>query len=108
MLAPTYYDPCSLASLEALACGTPVVTTPENGAADLIGPASAGVIVGGPTAVEAMVGALETIANDLDTFRARARAVRPQLDWERHLDRMEELLTSAAKPSAGSGVVARR
>ena len=29
---PTYYDPCSLVVLEALACGLPVITTEQNGA----------------------------------------------------------------------------
>lgn len=29
---PTYYDPCSLTVLEALACGLPVITTEFNGA----------------------------------------------------------------------------
>jgi UDP-glucose:(heptosyl)LPS alpha-1,3-glucosyltransferase len=34
LLQPTRYDPCSLATLEALACGLPVVTTSRNGAAE--------------------------------------------------------------------------
>ena len=29
---PTYYDPCSLVVMEALACGLPVITTAQNGA----------------------------------------------------------------------------
>jgi UDP-glucose:(heptosyl)LPS alpha-1,3-glucosyltransferase len=32
---PTFYDPCSLVTLEALACGLPVVTSRWNGAVDL-------------------------------------------------------------------------
>ena len=32
---PTYYDPCSLVVLEALACGLPVITTVQNGASEL-------------------------------------------------------------------------
>ncbi len=31
---PTYYDPCSLVVLEALACGLPVITTVQNGASE--------------------------------------------------------------------------
>ncbi len=33
---PTYYDPCSLVVLEALACGLPVITTAQNGASELL------------------------------------------------------------------------
>ena len=33
---PTYYDPCSLTVLEALACGLPVITTRQNGVSELV------------------------------------------------------------------------
>ena len=36
MVLPTLYDPFSNVCLEALACGMPVITTAENGAAELI------------------------------------------------------------------------
>ena len=39
---PTLYDPCSNVVLEALACGTLVVTTAANGASEFITPASTG------------------------------------------------------------------
>lgn len=35
-ILPTIYDPCSNATLEAAACGLPVITTPGNGAAAFI------------------------------------------------------------------------
>ena len=40
---PTYYDPCSLVVLEALACGLPVITTLQNGAGELITDGRAGL-----------------------------------------------------------------
>jgi UDP-glucose:(heptosyl)LPS alpha-1,3-glucosyltransferase len=36
LVHPTFYDPCSLVVLEALACGLPVVTSRHNGAAELL------------------------------------------------------------------------
>jgi UDP-glucose:(heptosyl)LPS alpha-1,3-glucosyltransferase len=33
---PTFYDPCSLVLLEALACGLPAITTRFSGAAELM------------------------------------------------------------------------
>ena len=35
---PTFYDPCSLVVMEALACGLPVITTRYNGAAEVMHP----------------------------------------------------------------------
>lgn len=44
LVQPTWRDPCSLATLEALACGVPVVTTTANGAAEAIVPRAGAVI----------------------------------------------------------------
>lgn len=38
LVHPTFYDPCSLVALEAIACGLPVVTTRFNGASELLDP----------------------------------------------------------------------
>lgn len=48
LIHPTFYDPCSLVVLEALACGLPVVTTRFNGAAELLTPPSNGLVVRDP------------------------------------------------------------
>jgi UDP-glucose:(heptosyl)LPS alpha-1,3-glucosyltransferase len=45
---PTFYDPCSLVALEALAIGLPVVTTRFNGAGELITEGVEGHIVNDP------------------------------------------------------------
>ena len=45
LVQPTFRDPCSLATLEALASGVPVITTRANGAADAIISESAGVVL---------------------------------------------------------------
>lgn len=37
LVQPTWFDPCSLVTLEALSMGLPVVTTPRNGASELMG-----------------------------------------------------------------------
>lgn len=48
LVHPTFYDPCSLVALEALACGLPVVTTRFNGASELLSPPSNGMVVEDP------------------------------------------------------------
>lgn len=45
---PTFYDPCSLVVLEALASGLPVVTTRFNGAGELITPGREGFVMDDP------------------------------------------------------------
>lgn len=57
LVHPTFYDPCSLVVLEALACGLPVITTKYNGASELFSE-DAGVVVDSPHDQEAMAKAL--------------------------------------------------
>jgi UDP-glucose:(heptosyl)LPS alpha-1,3-glucosyltransferase len=47
LVHPTFYDPCSLVVLEALACGLPVVTSRYNGAAEKLDP-ECGLVVTDP------------------------------------------------------------
>jgi UDP-glucose:(heptosyl)LPS alpha-1,3-glucosyltransferase len=42
---PTYYDPCSLTVMEAMACGLPVITTRMNGAAEPVGQGIEGLVM---------------------------------------------------------------
>ena len=48
LVHPTFYDPCSLVALEALACGLPVITTRFNGASELLHPLQEGYVVDDP------------------------------------------------------------
>ena len=48
LVHPTFYDPCSLVVLEALACGLPVITTRYNGASELLNPPREGYVIPNP------------------------------------------------------------
>jgi UDP-glucose:(heptosyl)LPS alpha-1,3-glucosyltransferase len=48
LLHPTRWDACSLATIEAMAAGLPVLTTVENGAADLITDGVDGIVMPDP------------------------------------------------------------
>ena len=56
---PTIYDPCSNVVLEALACGTPVITTNANGAAEFLTPGANGEILTRPDDLTGLTRALE-------------------------------------------------
>ena len=58
LVHPTFYDPCSLVALEALACGLPVVTTRYNGAAELLSPPGDGLVVDDPHDAPALAAAM--------------------------------------------------
>jgi len=47
-LHPTWYDPCSLVALEALACGLPVITTGYNGVSEVMTDGQEGFVVDQP------------------------------------------------------------
>ncbi|HEY4405505.1 MAG TPA: glycosyltransferase family 4 protein [Xanthobacteraceae bacterium] len=55
---PTFHDACSLATLEALACGLPVITTRVNGAADGMQSAREGYVLEAPGNAEAVRAAM--------------------------------------------------
>jgi UDP-glucose:(heptosyl)LPS alpha-1,3-glucosyltransferase len=73
---PTYYDPCSLVVLEALACGLPVITTAQNGASELLNDGGEGYVLTAPDAREELIAALDHMANDTTRHAMSARALR--------------------------------
>jgi len=74
-LQPTWYDPCSLVVLEALACGLPVITTRFNGAGELMHDGQDGYLVDSPADYDALAQAMEKLL-DADLRRAMGKAAR--------------------------------
>ena len=103
-MLPTYYDSCSLSVLESIACGTPAITTRQNGASELIEHGREGFVLDAPSDDVALARALLEIAGDAEAFRERARAAAKGLSWESHVDRViqalerwrSEIVTAAA------------
>jgi UDP-glucose:(heptosyl)LPS alpha-1,3-glucosyltransferase len=73
---PTYYDPCSLVVLEALACGLPVITTAQNGASELLTDGHEGYILTAPDAREELITALDHLTDDSTRRSMSTRALR--------------------------------
>jgi len=94
---PTYRDAAGLVILEALACGTPVLTTRRAGEASLVD-GEAGVVVEEPNAGllrEALAKQLERRVPDPDVLRARV-AERGEAAWLRAVE--ARLLDLAGAP----------
>jgi UDP-glucose:(heptosyl)LPS alpha-1,3-glucosyltransferase len=58
LVHPTFYDPCSLVALEALACGLPVITSRYNGASELLSPPNDGLVIDDPHDAVALAAAM--------------------------------------------------
>ena len=61
---PTFYDPCSLVVLEAMAAGLPVITTRQNGAGELLQEGIDGFVIDSPWAVEQMTHQLQRLVGN--------------------------------------------
>ncbi len=59
---PTWYDPCSLVALEALASGLPVITTRFNGVSEMMTDGREGYLLDHPADVEALAEKMEALA----------------------------------------------
>jgi UDP-glucose:(heptosyl)LPS alpha-1,3-glucosyltransferase len=86
LVHPTFYDPCSLVALEALACGLPVITTRYNGASELLNPPADGIVVDDPHNAPALAAAITKMADRgyLREASTAARAAGTKWTFEHH------------------------
>jgi UDP-glucose:(heptosyl)LPS alpha-1,3-glucosyltransferase len=98
---PTYYDSCSLSVLEALACGTPAITTRLNGASELIADGREGFVLRDPADEEALASGLRRVAADWDRFHAAALESATRFSWDNHVDRVEKILERRLEEKRG-------
>ena len=86
MILPTRYDPFANASLEAMACGVPVITSRANGAAEVL--PEPWMSVADPSDVDGFAAALERTLQTKE-LGARCRAVAETLPAEGAFQKME-------------------
>jgi UDP-glucose:(heptosyl)LPS alpha-1,3-glucosyltransferase len=73
---PTFYDACSLTTLESLASGLPMITTRLNGASELVTPGVDGFVIDGPHDEAALADRLALLAADPWRRAVMGRAAR--------------------------------
>ena len=80
------HDPCSLATLEALASGLPVVGTATDGATEVMTDGVHGRIV----ERDGIAAGLLDVLQNQEAMRDACLELRPQLAWSAHVDRLVE------------------
>lgn len=94
---PTAHDACSLATLEAMACGVPVITTRRNGAADGMVSGREGWVLDAPD-TKALAAALRIMADPVrrEPMRAAARRFAERHDFNATVDQIEAVYSDVA------------
>jgi UDP-glucose:(heptosyl)LPS alpha-1,3-glucosyltransferase len=81
LVHPTFYDPCSLVVLEAMACGLPVITTRCNGASELFSEPAEGYVVDDPHDDERLAWCIEQLLDPKRRLAAGQSARRRAAQW---------------------------
>ena len=104
LVHPTFYDPCSLVVLEALACGLPVITSRYNGAAELLHPPVEGLVVNDPHDTPALARALQQMCDHEYRREAAAAARTSGLAWrfEHHYQSLMAVLEKVRRSKSAA------
>jgi len=103
---PTAYDPAANSTLEALACGVPVVTSAMNGAAEVLEPDVHGTVIDNPVVPDELATAMSRWLDEPDrpALRARLRGHAEGFPLDDSCDRILELYRAwcaVETPAAG-------
>lgn len=90
---PTWYDPCSLVTLEASSCGLPVITSRFNGAAEFMSDGKEGFILSDPADVATLAARMEELLEPAqrEKMGAAGRALAMQHTFEEQTTQFLEL-----------------
>jgi UDP-glucose:(heptosyl)LPS alpha-1,3-glucosyltransferase len=90
---PTWYDPCSLVTLEASSCGLPVVTSRFNGAAELMTDGKEGFVLHDPGDVATLAARMKELLEPAqrEKMGAAGRALAMQHTFEEQTTQFIEL-----------------
>ncbi len=102
LVHPTFYDPCSLVVLEALACGLPIITSRYNGASELMhtsSPQQEGYVISDPHDHQQLAWCMAQMidAGRRHSFAQAARRTAGQWTFEQHYRELMGVLTDAVR-----------
>ncbi|MDD7983422.1 glycosyltransferase family 4 protein [Lentisphaera marina] len=95
-LQPTWYDPCSLVVLEAMAAGVPVISTSFNGASEMIDSGENGYVITRPDSLDEFEFAMERLfdTDHRKVLGEKARQRVEPLTHEKNFSHMEKVFRS--------------
>jgi UDP-glucose:(heptosyl)LPS alpha-1,3-glucosyltransferase len=95
---PTFYDPCSLVVLEALACGLPVITSRANGASEFLSPLGEGYVVDDPHDHDRLAWSMAQLLDPARRSACAQAARKKALQWtfEHHYRQLLQVFFEAA------------
>jgi len=100
LILPSYYESFSNVTLEALACGVPVVTTAQVGASELLlGSSLEKLIAEAPVDFEGLTAGLDNALSNRAELAPQCRAIAEQNSIENFYHRFEEVLTNVHQRS---------
>ncbi len=105
---PTFYDPCSLVVLEAMAAGLPVITTAQNGAAELLTEGADGFVIESPWALDQWSQRLTLLVRDAalrHRMGQRARDAACGMSMEVRLRELLAVLERVARQAHPPGLI---
>src|SRR5262249_4766908 len=98
LVHPTFYDPCSLVVLEALACGLPVITSRYNGASELLSPIRDSYVLDDPHDARQLAWCIRQLLDPIrrSEFAQAARRTAARWTFEHHYQQMLHVFGQAA------------
>ncbi|MGF1583612.1 MAG: glycosyltransferase family 4 protein [Gemmataceae bacterium] len=104
LIHPTFYDPCSLVALEALACALPVVTTRYNGASELLEQGQNGYVVDDPHNHSQLAWSMAQLLDPEHRNRCASAARKTGNSWtfDHHYQQLRQLFEQIAAKKAAA------
>mgnify|MGYP003681887206 CR=1 FL=1 len=98
---PTHYDPFANTTLEAMACGTPALTTRQNGAAEIVEQVAYWLVVERPchrSITEALDAFTALPAQERRLLGEKAHRITQNFTWQRHIEQLITILGRYSNP----------
>jgi len=93
LVLPSFYDPCSLVTVEAVSCQLPCITTRFNGASELLEHGRSGFVLDDPTDTQQLGRYILTCcdADERQRIRGELAPLAPRIAFDRYLREMIQL-----------------
>ena len=106
LVSASLEDSFNLPCLEAMACGLPVIVSPEAGISEWVTPGHDAILLKDPRDAQELAEAIRSLVNDPERARQmgqNAVVTASKLTWDRHAEAVYEWLSQVKQKRASSG-----